>query len=381
MQKQFSVKKVLVDGQWLSDQVISINDGRIESITSKQDSDGNVPHFDRVMLPGFIDLQVNGGGGRLFNAQPELETLRCMTDTHRRFGTTGMLPTLITDDISVMQKSADAIAEAVSVNLPGVLGVHFEGPHLQAAKKGVHPEHFIRSATDAELALFTRKDLGRVLVTLAPDNVPVDIIRDLTNQGVKVCLGHSNASFDQTVAAIEAGADGFTHLFNAMSPLTSREPGVVGAALSRQDTYTGLILDHQHVHPAVSELAVRIKGTERMFLVTDAMAHVGYEHNELPYFDTVITRNGYRLTTPDGTLAGSCLDMIQAVVFAVKDLGVSLADAVAMAASTPADYMGLGEQFGRVAQGAQADFILTDDDLNIDSVYVAGHELYSIQES
>ena len=384
MNYTLTVKRLLSDGQWLDNQTVHVQNGQIAKIEPAQCSDDKSTDYkpadeessSYTMIPGYIDLQVNGGGGCLFNARPDTDSLKCMAQSHRTFGTTAMLPTLITDQYSVMQQSADAIAQAIDEGITGVIGVHFEGPFLNAQKKGVHPEAFIRSATDKELALFTRKDIGKVLVTIAPDNVPADIIRELVGKGVKVCLGHSNACYDQVLVALEAGADGFTHIFNAMSPLTSREPGMVGAALSHTDSYAGLILDHHHVHPTLSKLAIDVKGVAKTFLVSDAMHHVGHPKNELPYFDTVITQQNGRLTTPDGTLAGSCLDMHQAVLNAHNDLNIPLKDAIAMASATPARYLGMSRQLGDLRVGCNADFILLDPQLNIKHVYVAGKPLF-----
>lgn len=373
MEQHFFVDKILVGDIWLHHQEVVLADGKITAIRPSANDESSA----LTMIPGFIDLQVNGGGGRLFNRETDIQTLIDMTQSHRQFGTTAMLPTLITDQFSVMQQSAEVIAQAMAEELPGILGVHFEGPFLSKDKKGIHPQDCIRSISDKELALLTRQDLGKVLVTLAPENVPTDIIAELVQHGVKVCLGHSNASYDQAIAAIEAGADGFTHLYNAMSAMTSREPGMVGAALTRSDTFAGLIVDHQHVHPQMSELAINSKGENNIFLVTDAMGHVGYESHELPYFDTIITRHDNKLTVPDGTLAGSCLDMLQAVNNVNQDLGFSLEQAIMMASSSPAHYLGVADKLGQLHPGMQADFILTDSHMKIESVYVAGQPLFN----
>ena len=366
----FTVDKILTPRGWQFQQQVHVQNGMITEISAA--SEAAPQHYSGTLIPGFIDLQVNGGGGKLLNLEPELDTLKTMIDAHRQFGTTAMLPTLITDNIATMQRSADAVAGAISEGVDEVLGIHFEGPLLQKEKKGVHPEQFIRPVSDVELAQYCRQDLGKVLVTLAPDNVPADVIRDLVNQGVLVCLGHSNADFEQVCNALEAGATGFTHIYNAMSPLQSREPGMVGAALSDKSSFAGLVLDHHHVHPAMSKLAIDTKGFNKIFLVTDAMAHVGCEQQELPYFDTIIRRDGDKLTTPDGTLAGSCLDMWQAVLNAHRDLAIPLEQAIAMASFTPASYLGLTDRRGELAAGKRADYILLDSSLNIDAVFVAG---------
>ncbi|BDX07631.1 N-acetylglucosamine-6-phosphate deacetylase [Planctobacterium marinum] len=366
----FTVDKILTSEGWQLFQKVTVENGTIADISAA--SKVAKQHYSGTLIPGFVDLQVNGGGGKLLNLEPELATVKAIVDAHRQFGTTAMLPTLITDNIDTMQRSADAVTEAIVEGVDEVIGIHFEGPLLQKDKKGVHPEQFIRPVSDAELTLYCRQDLGEVLVTLAPDNVSPDVIKDLVEQGVHVCLGHSNASFEQVCTALEAGATGFTHIYNAMSPLTSREPGMVGAALADKASYAGLVLDHHHVHPAMSKLAIETKGIDKVFLVTDAMAHVGCAQQSLPYFDTLIQRDGDKLTTPDGTLAGSCLDMRQAVLNAHRDLALPLEQAIAMASHTPASYLGMTDRLGELAVGKRADYILLDSTLNIDTVFVAG---------
>lgn len=370
MQTEFTVDRALLDKQWVDNVRITVSDGIIVALETGTKAAAR--HLNGMLVPGFIDLQVNGGGGALLNNAPTVATLQTMVAAHRTFGTTAMTPTLITDQLSVMQQCADAISQAIASDMRGVVGVHFEGPLLAKAKKGVHPARYIRSVSDAELALYTRNDLGKVIITLAPDNVSDDVIRDLTGQGVIVCLGHSNASYEQVLSALEAGAIGFTHLFNAMSPLQSRAPGMVGAALMAKQAYCGLIVDHHHVHPANGQFAIQCKTPDKVFLVTDAMAHVGSGQTSLPYFDTVITRENNKLTTPEGTLAGSCLDMMQAVINTHNDLNVPLAEAIAMASATPANLLGMANQMGAIAEGHRADFVLMDPSFTIQSVFVAG---------
>ncbi|MDN4502553.1 N-acetylglucosamine-6-phosphate deacetylase [Alteromonadaceae bacterium BrNp21-10] len=329
-----------------------------------------------LVVPGFIDVQVNGGGGALFNATPTLDCLKTMMAAHSQFGTTAMLPTLITDEIAVMQDVADTMAEAIASEALGILGVHYEGPHLSVPKRGIHAEHFVRPISDAELALFCRKDLGIVKVTLAPENVPVDVIADLVKQGVLVSLGHSNANAETVNNALAAGASCFTHLFNAMSPMTSREPGMVGSALADNASYCGLIVDHHHVHAQNCQLAIKVKTPQKIMLVTDAMAHVGCEQNTLPYFDTHITRVNDKLTVPGGTLAGSALDMASAVRNSHRDLNIALTDALTMATRTPAEFLGIDNKVGMLQQGYQADFAVLNNELQVQSTWIKGKQIY-----
>lgn len=366
---KLSVARVLTKDGWLSNQVVEVSQGVVSSISPVSDGDSTAKG---TLIPGLIDTQVNGGGGILFNQTPTLEGIDCMAKAHLRFGTTGMLPTLITDCADVMARAADAVACAMSENLPTILGIHYEGPFLSTAKKGVHDASFIRVPTDKELASLMRKDIGKVMVTLAPESVPTSFIKELVAEDVLVCLGHSNANAEQVFDAIEAGATGFTHLYNAMSPLTSREPGMVGAALLADSAYCGLIVDHHHVHPKSAEFAIKAKGKHKTMLVTDAMAHVGTDLDKIPFFNTEIRRTNDKLTTPQGTLAGSCLDMIGAVRNTHQDLHVALEDAVVMASTTPATFLGMSHTHGAIGVGMQANFLLIDDNLNIEKTWLKG---------
>ena len=360
MMKTILAENVLINGNWEKDQVLTIKEGLITHIEALPDSKKQREEIpERVsnrLIPGYIDTQVNGGGGVMFNHAPTFKSIEIMAKAHRKFGTTTLFPTLITDDITTIESAANAVSEAIESGHPSVEGIHFEGPHLSVEKKGVHLSKYIRPLTDRELATYTRKDLGKVMITVAPENTSYDVIRDLVNQGVIVALGHSNAPFDVVEKAIEAGATGFTHLYNAMSPFTSREPGMVGAALLSNNT-CGIIVDHQHLHPKAVELAYKTKGPSQLMLVTDAMAHVGADEDVIDFFDTHITRVGNKLTTPDGTLAGSCLDMHGAVINCINDIEISLEDASYMASATPSVFMGTNEKLGSIAVGQRANFV------------------------
>ncbi len=363
-----SVQHVVTPDGVIDNATIKLSDGIITAINANS-ADNPLPG---TLVPGYIDTQVNGGGGVLFNQNLDAASLNTLAKAHLQFGTTSMLPTLITDGESAMRQAADAISEVIANNHPTIIGVHFEGPFLNVSKKGVHDAGFIRHPKDSELAILTRQDLGKVLVTVAPDNVDPGFISELTAAGVIVALGHSNATVEQTQAALQAGATGFTHLFNAMSALQSRAPGMVGAALYDDAAYCGLIVDHHHVHPHSAALAIKVKSAQRIMLVTDAMAHVGSELDSLAFFDTVIERHGSKLMTPEGTLAGSCLDMHQAVLNCHRDLGVSLPDSSTMASQTPAEFLSLGETHGSIAVGQHANMLLLDEQLNINTIWLHG---------
>lgn len=367
----------LFDGEeFKKNQLISVENQKIISITQGESHQADVV-LSGLVVPGFIDVQVNGGGGKLFNNDPCLATLKAMINAHQQFGTTVMLPTLITDNLATMQLAADAVSLALKQKISGIIGIHFEGPHLSVPKKGIHPEAHIRAITDQELALFKRKDLGVVCVTLAPENVPCDIINELVQAGVKVCLGHSNATVEQTNAAINAGAHGFTHLYNAMSPFTSRAAGMVGAALLDDETYCGLIVDHEHVDNTSCKLAIKSKGVDKIMLVTDAMSHVGSDQVSLSFSGMDITRHGNRLTIEGGRLAGSALDMATAVRNTVQNLHLPLEQALKMASSTPANFLSMSDLKGRLSTNYDADWIVLTEELTVQETYIDGIQVYS----
>ncbi len=374
--KQTIIADRVFDGQsFHTDLPITFEDGHIvafDTVTGVNES-----RVSGLVTPGFIDVQVNGGGGVLFNASPSVAGISAIGQAHAKFGTTAFLPTLITDDVSVMQQAADAVSAALEVKTPGVVGVHFEGPHLSVPKKGVHPQPFIRRISDAELEIFSRQDLGIKVVTLAPENVSTDVIKALVEADVKVCLGHSNADYDTVKAALAAGANGFTHLFNAMSALDSRNPGMVGAALESQDAWCGLIVDGHHVHPASARVAINAKPQGKVMLVTDAMPPVGLDDEvSFELFGTQVLRVGDRLNAVTGELAGCVLDMAGAVANSINMLGLTADEAIRMASLYPAEYLGLSDRMGQLRIGGRADLLLVDDNINVARTYIGGELVF-----
>lgn len=376
----------LINGQLMQGQSISIEDGKIAAITnSRNPTIKNTPldyanlSLNRgILVPGFIDTQVNGGGGAMFNHDPSLVTLKCMMKAHSQFGTTAMLPTIITDNIEVMQAAADAVAEALNSQEPGIIGIHFEGPHLSLAKRGCHPPSHLRNISESEWAVYLRKDLGVKVITVAPEAVTCEQIKILVESGAIVSLGHSNAKAESVLAAINAGATGFTHLYNGMSASTSREPGMVGTALTSENCYCGIILDGQHVHPLTATLAWRAKGRQKLMLVSDAMSPVGTELSEFDFFDGKVIRDGLQLRDKNGSLAGSVLDMASAVRYAANTLNLGLENAIEMASKTPAAFINSLTR-GDITIGKQADFVWLDDDLQVLAVWVAGQVIYQVE--
>ncbi|NRD72820.1 N-acetylglucosamine-6-phosphate deacetylase [Shewanella sp. VB17] len=375
--KQTFITKQFFDGKdFHHNHPITVQDGQILAFDTC--SGAKEVKLDGILVPGFIDVQVNGGGGALFNSDTSVECIETIGAAHAKFGTTGFLPTLISDNIDVMRRAADAVSASLIKGCAGVLGVHFEGPHLSVPKKGVHSQAHIRRISDAELEVFSRNDLGIKVVTLAPEKVSVEVIKALVAADVKVCLGHSNADYETVVAALEAGAIGFTHLFNAMSSLESREPGVVGAAIESRDAWCGLIVDGHHVHSAVARLAVYAKPTGKLMLVTDAMPPVGLEDNEASFelFGTQVIRQGDRLNAVTGELAGCVLDMAGAVRNTVNMLGLSLDEAIRMGSFYPAQFLGIAKQQGQLSVGSRADFALLSHDIQVQQTYIAGQCIF-----
>ena len=349
-----------------------------EHSVAANDKDVEVTRLSGMLVPGFIDVQVNGGGGALFNTNPSVACIETIGRAHARFGTTGFLPTLITDEVAVMAKAADAVALAIKSKTAGVLGIHFEGPHLSVPKKGVHPQQYIRRISDAELAIYARQDLGIKVVTLAPENVSIAVIKSLIDVGVRVCLGHSNADYDTVVAALDAGATGFTHLFNAMSPFGSRDPGMVGAALESREAWCGLIVDGHHVHSATAKVAIHAKPVGKVMLVTDAMPPVGMPlDSSFELFGIEVVRQGDRLNAVTGELAGCVLDMVGAVNNCVTMLDIEHEEALRMASIYPANFIGLSQTHGLIKVGYAADFVLLNQQHHVSSTYIAGKLVFA----
>jgi N-acetylglucosamine-6-phosphate deacetylase len=324
------------------------------------------------LAPGFIDVQVNGGGDVLFNDTPTPEGIARIVAAHRQFGTTGLLPTLISDNPEKMREASAAVAAAAAA-CPGVLGIHFEGPFLSAERAGVHDRAMFRPPAPEDLDLLCRKSGGATLVTLAPECVPSGFIASLARAGVRVALGHSMASYEETRAAITAGLTGFTHLFNAMRPLAAREPGPIAAALEEKRVFYGLIVDGMHVAPAMLRLALRGVGTP--MLVTDAMPPVGGVGRGFCLGGKSIRIENGRCATVNGTLAGSLLDMASAVRNCVRLLNMPLPDALRLASAAPAAFLGLGDRLGHIAPGCRADMVaLEPGAVRVLSTWVAGAE-------
>jgi len=368
--------RVLCDDGFATDRVVLIEESRILAVVPASDRRcAKAPRRDLgggLLLPGFVDTQVNGGGGALFNDDPSVATIRTIGRAHRRFGTTSFLPTLISDDMSVVALAIKATHNAIEAKVPGVVGLHIEGPFLSEARKGAHDPAKFRDLDQEDVALLSSLGVGRTLVTLAPEMTTPETIAMLAAAGVVVSAGHTNASYEVVEQALRHGLTGFTHLFNAMSPLTSREPGTVGAALHDANSWCGIIVDGRHVDPVVLRIALSCKRHDRFMLVTDAMPSVGAPQNSFMLQGRKITVRDGMCVDEHGTLTGSALDMASAVRNTVEMLGVDLAEAVRMASLYPATFLGIGHELGRIAAGYRANLVLADEQLNVRETWIDG---------
>ncbi|WP_067733870.1 N-acetylglucosamine-6-phosphate deacetylase [Novosphingobium naphthalenivorans] len=324
------------------------------------------------LLPGFIDTQVNGGGDVLFNDSPSVDGIRAIAAAHRRFGTTGLLPTLITDHPAVVEKALAAGEAALAEGVPGVLGLHIEGPHLNPAKKGIHDASRIAPIDADVVARLSAPTRGRRVVTLAPELPPPGTVQALADAGVLVCAGHSLATYEQGRAALGEGLAGFTHLFNAMTQFLSREPGLVGAALESRSTHFGMIVDGHHVHPASLRVALLARGVEGAMLVTDAMPPVGGTATRFTLMGREIVMVDGTCRGSDGTLAGSALTMADALRNAMDMLGCDIVTASRMASGNPARFLRLDGETGTIAPGLRADLVHLDEARLVQSTWIGG---------
>ena len=367
--------RIFTGEAWLDDHALIIGAEQIAALLPVAELDPTMPrqHLSGgVLAPGFVDLQVNGGGGFLLNDTPDLATMAGIAAAHRRFGTTALLPTFITDHPSKMTLALQAARHARRASVPGVLGLHLEGPFIDEARRGAHPLEYVRAMREADLAPLLAAECGTLLVTASPSQVTPMMIREMSGAGIVVALGHSDASAEQATAALDAGARAFTHLYNAMSPLSHRAPGMVGAALSRDDAWCGLICDGVHIADMALRVALTCKGAKRIVLVSDAMPPAAGGPDEFSLQGRRVRRQGGALYLDDGTLAGCDLTMLQALRYCVARLGVSLGDALRMASSTPAKLIGRDHELGFLRRGYRADLVHLDSALALQNVWVGG---------
>jgi N-acetylglucosamine-6-phosphate deacetylase len=367
--------RVLTPSGFAEGKAVLLSGDRIAGVVDAKDAPSDHARRDLDggwLLPGFIDSQVNGGGGVMFNDAPTVASIRAIGGAHRPFGVTGFLPTLISTELDTIRKAIEATRQALAEGVPGLLGLHIEGPFLSEKRKGIHDASKFRTIDQTAFELLTSLGAGRTLVTLAPEKTSPEMIERLAAAGVIIAAGHTNAVYATIRAALGHGLRGFTHLFNAMSPLTSREPGAVGAALEDQDSWSAIIVDGRHVDPVVLRLALRAKRHDRFMLVSDAMPCVGSAEKSFVLDGRLITVKDGVCVDERGTLAGSDLDMASAVRNAVSMLGLDLAEAAAMASRNPAEFLRLGDHYGRIAPGYRADLVLLDERLQVADSWIGG---------
>ena len=348
---------------------------RIQAVVPFDELDSSIGRIDltgRLLAPGFLDLQVNGGGGQLFSNSPDTDTLRLICRAHRKSGTTALLPTLISGNVKAMQTAIAAVHSAMESQIPGVVGIHLEGPYISVHRRGIHQErHILPIETDA-LDLMSSLTVGTTLVTLAPECAPLGAIARLVGSNTLVAIGHSDATYEQALAALEEGACGFTHLFNGMAPLQSRHPGCLGAGLNDERSWIGIIADGHHVHPANLRIALSTKPKGKVILVSDATAAAQCEISEFAWNgQTIYVKDGLCVLA-DGTLAGSTTTLLDAVSYLVKQLDLPLEEALRMASTYPAIAIGRSDEFGYIRRGNAANLVLLDETLDVVETWVDG---------
>ncbi|MBN7795058.1 N-acetylglucosamine-6-phosphate deacetylase [Parahaliea mediterranea] len=374
----------LFDGdRWRGCCAVLLDGHMVRAIVGRDDIPPGTPCLELAggfLAPGFIDIQVNGGGGVLLNNSPDRAGIERMVAAHRATGTTAMLPTVISDTPAVQRAAAMAVRAAMAAGNSGVLGIHIEGPFFAAARRGTHRADMIREPSSEDLRwLAALASEVPTVVTLAPEHLPAGAIATLTAAGVRVCAGHTDASYQQIAAARAEGLRGFTHLFNAMSPLASREPGAVGAALDGGDCWAGIIADGHHVHPASIRVAQRALPAGKLCLVTDAMATVGDSRDWFELYGERIEVRGGRLVNAEGALAGSAIGMIDAVRYCHREVGLPLVECLRMASRYPATFLGEEHRLGRIAPGYRADLLHLDNDLRVLDTWAAGQHQSHLQ--
>lgn len=374
--KQAIAAERLFDGEaWLTRHAVIIADGYIQALLPRAELPSDIPVVnlpDGILAPGLIDVQVNGGGGVMFNNALTAEGLAGIAAAHRRCGTTAIMPTLISDTPRARQAAVSAAESAIGMGDTGILGLHIEGPFFDPGRRGTHKAEMIRPMAAADLAWLCKPREFPVMLTLAPEHLAPGQIRSLTAAGILVCAGHTNASHDQIKSAIAEGLRGFTHLFNAMSALTAREPGTVGAALDDPDTWAGIIADGHHVHPVTIRLAQRAKRRGKLMLVSDAMSTVGSHMKYVDIYGERIEESDGRLVNAEGNLAGSAISLLDGVRFSHREVGMELGECLRMASLYPAEFLGLGHLLGRIQAGYRADLVCFDEHFAATDTWLAG---------
>ena len=361
----FDNRALLIDGENIID---VINEQDIPNNFEIQKLNGG------ILSPGFIDLQVNGGGGKLFNNSPDKESLNAIIEAHQHFGTTSIMPTVISDSLNVLKRCATTISEEIESN-KSLLGVHIEGPFFNVKYRGVHQKQYINTINSDYLNLFENLKDFPVMLTLAPECISTKQLKHLKSLGFKILAGHTDASYDQLEEAIKYGLDGFTHLFNAMGQISAREPGVVGSALTFDNTTASIIVDLHHVHPSLIQMAYKQKPQGKLFFVSDSMATIHHGEPSFELYDEVVSESNGRIINSEGKLAGSSITQIDAIKNAYQSCNIPLNEALAMASRYPAEYLGVANYLGSLESGYRADLTHFSLDFQVQNVWVAGKQL------
>jgi len=363
--------RILTDAGVVTGHAVLVEGARVRDVAATVPNNAVLHDLEGgLLLPGFVDVQVNGGGGVLFNDQPSVEGLRAIGAAHAKFGTTGFMPTLVSSDLHTIEKAIAAVDEAIAAGVPGVLGIHVEGPFLSANRHGIHDAGNFLKIDAGAVRILTSLKRGKTLVTLAPEVCGPEIVAALAQAGVLVSAGHTDATYDEMQIALARGVRGFTHLFNAMSPLANRMPGAVGAALDSADSWCGLIADGRHVHPVLVRIAFRCKGANKIMLITDAMPPVGSPQTTFTMQGKTIRVENGACYGPDGTLAGAAVGMSDIVRNAQAFLGIDLPTLSRLASANAAEFLGLEPV--HIGAGSRADFVLVDDAFAVRQTWIGG---------
>jgi len=377
MKQAITGSKLFNGIDFIEHKALLIEDQHIAGIVNKDaiPTDFQVKKLEGgILSPGFIDLQVNGGGGKLFNNSPDKESLNTIISAHQYFGTTSIMPTVISDSLNILQKCTDTISNEIDNN-PSLLGIHIEGPFFNVKYRGVHQKQYINTINASYLNLFETLDKFPVMLTLAPECISIKQLKHLNSLGFKILAGHTDANYDQLEEAVKYGLDGFTHLFNAMGQISAREPGVVGSAFDFDETSASIIVDLHHVHPSLINLSFKQKPKGKLFFVSDSMATINHGEPSFELYDEVVSESNGRIINSEGKLAGSSITQIDAIKNAYQKCSIPLESAISMATLYPAEYLGVSDYIGQLKKGYRADLAHFDSNFHVQNVWLAGKQI------
>ena len=377
MKQAITGSKLFNGIDFIEHKALLIDDQHIAGIVNEDaiPTDFQVKKIDGgILSPGFIDLQVNGGGGKLFNNSPDKESLNTIISAHQYFGTTSIMPTVISDSLNILQKCTDTISNEIDNN-HSLLGIHIEGPFFNVKYRGVHQKQYINTINASYLNLFETLDKFPVMLTLAPECISIKQLKHLNSLGFKILAGHTDANYDQLEEAVKYGLDGFTHLFNAMGQISAREPGVVGSAFDFDETSASIIVDLHHVHPSLINLSFKQKPKGKLFFVSDSMATINHGEPSFELYDEVVSESNGRIINSEGKLAGSSITQIDAIKNAYQKCSIPLESAISMATLYPAEYIGVSDYIGQLKKGYRADLAHFDSNFHVQNVWLAGKQI------